>query len=349
MPDPTVTGHTWKFFSRGGLDQVLLDTAEDLLALESLDPKLWVALSCPVRGLELDERTLSLIDSDGDRRIRVPELLAAVRWACARLRDPATLLKGPVDLPLAAIDDARPEGAVLLASARHVLRNLGRPDAASVSVSDTADTAALFQPGALNGDGVVQPAAAADPAARALVEDIVACTGGTPDRSGAAGVTADLVTAFLADCAAFVAWSAAGSAAGVLPLGDGTAAAVAALSAIRPKVDDYFARCRMAAYDPRAEGALNATEAGFTAIAATEMTAAVPTAAAFPLARIAPGRPLQLEAGVNPAWSGALAALRTAAVAPLLGADRFFHSVDQAVHHCCGARPVIDVAKPLPR
>ncbi len=66
------TAHTWSFFRSGGLDQVSLTTSEDLLALDRLDQKLWVALSCPVKGLELDEKTLALIDSDGDGHIRVP-------------------------------------------------------------------------------------------------------------------------------------------------------------------------------------------------------------------------------------------------------------------------------------
>ena len=102
--------HTWNFFRTGGLDQVALTTAEDLLALGQLDQKLWVALSCPVKGLELDEKTLALIDTDGDGRIRVPELLAAVKWAASRLRDPAALLRGDDALPLAAIADATPAG-----------------------------------------------------------------------------------------------------------------------------------------------------------------------------------------------------------------------------------------------
>ncbi|HVY70959.1 MAG TPA: hypothetical protein VHH73_13585, partial [Verrucomicrobiae bacterium] len=43
--------HIWKFFRAGGTDQVRLETAADLRALDDLDPKLWVALSCPTRGL----------------------------------------------------------------------------------------------------------------------------------------------------------------------------------------------------------------------------------------------------------------------------------------------------------
>jgi len=52
--------HIWKFFRAGGFDQVRLDTGADLMALDELDQKLWVALACPATGLEFDARTLAL-------------------------------------------------------------------------------------------------------------------------------------------------------------------------------------------------------------------------------------------------------------------------------------------------
>jgi hypothetical protein len=106
--------HTWNFFRSGGLDQVALTTAADLQALDQLDQKLWVALSCPVKGLELDEKTLALIDVDGDGRIRVPELLTAIKWASAHLKDAGDLLKDADSLPLSAFNDATPEGKAVL-------------------------------------------------------------------------------------------------------------------------------------------------------------------------------------------------------------------------------------------
>src|SRR5580700_4727595 len=129
MSKPGTASHTWKFFRSGGLDQVRLETAEDLRALAELDQKLWVALSCPVKGLELDEKTLALIDSDGDGRIRVQELITAIKWAAARLREPGDLLKGEAALPLAAINDTTPEGQIVLASAKQILASVGRKDA----------------------------------------------------------------------------------------------------------------------------------------------------------------------------------------------------------------------------
>ena len=127
--------HTWKFYRIGGLDQVALETGADLLHLHELDQKLWVALSCPVKGLELDEKTLALIDTDHDGRIRVPELLAAVQWAARHLKDAGELLKGNATLALAAFDEATPEGRIALAAARQILSSLGQPEAASLSLA----------------------------------------------------------------------------------------------------------------------------------------------------------------------------------------------------------------------
>jgi hypothetical protein len=97
-----VSKHVWKFVRTGGLDQVRFETAADFLDLGNLDQKLWVALSGPTRGLHFDERTLALVDADGDGRIRTPELIAAVQWACQHLKDPGVLAQGSAALPLSA-------------------------------------------------------------------------------------------------------------------------------------------------------------------------------------------------------------------------------------------------------
>jgi hypothetical protein len=41
--------HKWRFYRAGGFDQVSLDHGADLLALDQLDQKLWVALACPAK------------------------------------------------------------------------------------------------------------------------------------------------------------------------------------------------------------------------------------------------------------------------------------------------------------
>jgi hypothetical protein len=57
---------------------------------------------------------------------------------------------------------------------------------------------------------------------------------------------------------ALAAWEAGGAAA--KPLGDATEAACAALAAVKEKLDDFFVRCRLAAFDARAEDAMNASD-----------------------------------------------------------------------------------------
>ena len=77
-----------------------LESGQDLTALAQLDQKLWIALSCPVTGLEFDRKTLELIDTDQDGRIRAPEIIAMRRpWAASLLKNPDDLLKGSVELP----------------------------------------------------------------------------------------------------------------------------------------------------------------------------------------------------------------------------------------------------------
>lgn len=314
--------HTWKFFRTGELDQVSLETGADLLALEHLDQKLWVALGCPVKGIELDEKTLALIDTDGDGRIRVPELIAAIKWAAARLKEPGDLLKGSDSLPLEAINDAASEGKVLLASAKQVLANLGKSGATTITVADAADTAKIFSTTPLNGDGVIPPEATQDPEAQALIKDIIACFGGITDRAGSVGVTAEKVETFFTELAAYAAWVGQSSGKEIAVLGEATDAAVAALKAVRPKVEDYFGRCRLAAFDARATSSLNRAEADYLAIAAKDLKITADEVAGFPLARIEAGRPLPLLEGVNPAWAGALATLHQAVVTPIYGAEK---------------------------
>ena len=87
----TNSNHLWSFFRAGGFDQVRLDRGADIANLDKLDQKLWVALACPTNGLEFDTKTLDLIDTDKDGRIRPPEIIAAARWVTTSLKNPDDL------------------------------------------------------------------------------------------------------------------------------------------------------------------------------------------------------------------------------------------------------------------
>jgi hypothetical protein len=312
--------HSWKFFRAGGFDQVNLISGQDLLALDKLDQKLWVALSCPTRGLEFDGKTLDLIDTDHDGRIRAPEIIAAAKWIGGLVRNPDDLLRGSDQVSLDAINDSTDEGKQLLASARQVLTNLGKPNAAIISAADTADTGRIFAQTHFNGDGIVPAEAADDAAVKAVIHDLIVCGGGETDRSGKPGVNQAKVDQFFAEAQAFAEWSAkAESDRTILPLGEATGSALAAVKAVQAKVDDYFARCRLAAFDARAQNALNREEKEYLALAGKDLTITAAAIASLPLARIEANKPLPLKDAVNPAWAAALAKLQAEAVKPIVG------------------------------
>lgn len=314
------TSHTWKFFRAGGFDQVQLDSGADLLALKELDQKLWVALGCPTRGLEFDSRTLDLIDSDTDGHVRANEVLAAIDWAGRLLKNADLLIEGADSLALADIDDSGEEGKQVLASARHILRSLGKPDAAAISLADMADIEKFVAGLEFNGDGVICAGRIADAGLRATVEDIIKCAGSVADLSGEAGVNREIADRFFAEAAAYAAWQAKGEGdAAILLLGEKTTAAAEAFHAVKDKVSDYFTRCQLAAYDARAAVPLSRSAEDYQRLAAQNLSAQSQDVAGFPLATVEAGKPLPLVSGINPAWQGKLDALRERVVKPLLG------------------------------
>jgi hypothetical protein len=323
------TVHRWRFHRIGGLDQVSLTTGADLAHLDELDPKLWVALGCPTHGLELDAKTLEFLDADKDGRVRVPEILAAVRWSALRLAELGSLIPGAPTLPLSAISTSTPEGRALLGAAKQILAAAGKASAAEVTPADVGDLSKVFEKTPLNGDGLVPASAAEDADSRQVILDAIACVGSEADRSGEPGIGAAKLEAFWKELQAYADWWAKAEAtAGVLALGDATPAAHACFAAVRARIDDYFVRCGLAAVDPRAAGWLGRTEAEWTALAARDLSTGTDVSQ-FPLARIEPGRPLPLGEGVNPAWRTALEALRRTVVEPLLGAGTKSLTADQ--------------------
>jgi hypothetical protein len=314
-----VTTRAWKFFRAGGFDQVNLVSGDDLLHLGDLDQKLWVALACPTQGIEFDPRTLELLDSDHDRRIRAPELIAACRWVGSLLHSPDALLTGAAELPLGAIGDGE-EARRLLATAKSVLASLGKATASALSVDDASDAVKVFSQLKFNGDGVVPVESVDDEATRRVVQELIDCLGGEQDRGGKAGMTAAKVERFFKELEAHAAWLAQAEADPALqPFRADTPQAHQVYAAVKSKIDDYFARCRLAAFDPRALPALNRDEKEYQAVAAKDMSLAATELAAFPLSHVEVNRALPLLTGLNPAWVSAIESLSLKVVRPLLG------------------------------
>jgi hypothetical protein len=123
-----------------------------------------------------------------------------------------------------------------------------------VTLADATQADKSFADTTFNGDGVIIEASAPDEPTRHAIRDIAECMGTVPDRSGKPGIDQLKSDGFFAACVAFDAWHRAAEAdrAQVLPLGDATAAASGAVRNVRVRAEDYFRRCRLAAFDPRA-------------------------------------------------------------------------------------------------
>jgi len=314
--------HVWRFFRAGGFDQVRIDSGRDAAALPDLDQKLWVALACPTRGIEFDERTLDLIDADKDGRIRAPEMIDAVKWTAALLKDADSLNGRGDSLALDAIDDAVPLGHDIRASAQAILHMLKKDGATEISLQDALDIEHIYVGTPFNGDGIITLAAAADETIKGALVDMMGCIGSEQDRSRLPGVSQAIVDRFFAEAASFVAWhdEAEASPATLLPLGDATAEAAALVAELGVKIEDFFTRTRLVAFDPRAADALNPPLSAYEALSAGALGAEGDAIAALPLARIGAASPLPLEAGINPAWEERLARFRDLVAAPLVGA-----------------------------
>jgi hypothetical protein len=311
-----MTPYAFRFFRAGDVDQVLLRDGNDLAHLPELDRKLWMALSMPTKGIEFDARTLTILDTDKDGRLRPPEILAAIAWAQRSFKSLDALFAPSDSVPLSNIAD--PD---LLAGARRILASLKKPEAVSVTLADVSDTALVFAGTVFNGDGVIIPDSADGSAVRADIEDILTIVEPTADRSGKLGLDQAHLDAFFTEADAYVAWVKRGEAdlVSTLPTGPATVA-VAALRAVRAKVDDYFTRCRLVGEDGKAATTLNDATSALAALAGLDVSGGSAELKAMPLARVEAGRALPLDASLNPAWMAEIEAVRTEALVPLLGA-----------------------------
>lgn len=97
--------YDWKFAKVGNVARVRIESGEDIRHLGELDKKMWTVLSCPTTGLEISSDSLSLMDADGDGKLRVKEVVATAEWLCATLVNPDSLLEQKDSIALNNIAD----------------------------------------------------------------------------------------------------------------------------------------------------------------------------------------------------------------------------------------------------
>lgn len=303
------------------MDQVSIRTGADIANIGQLDQKLWVALACPTRGIEFDSATLDLIDQDSDGRIRAPELVQACEWAASMVKDPEVLAQGSDVL---ALDSIRPDaeaGQALIDEARRILKLSGKEGADSVTLADVQERLASLNAMPFNGDGILNPATMTEyPQQAALVSRIMDAYGAANGCDGQPGLGRAQLDNFFADVQSIADWHArAQTNTCALPTQEQAMAAAKALNAVQAKVEDFFARTRLVAFDANALEPLSPSKEGYAALSQQVLSQQDAAIAALPIATVVANGDLPLLHGINPAWADAISNLRTTAVLPLLG------------------------------
>ena len=303
--------YKWQFENIGGCSRVKISSGQDIAHLDELDTKMWTVLSCPIKGLEIDEKSLKYMDFDADGKIRVNDVVGVSKWITGVLKNPDLLLEGKDTVSLEAINVETEEGLKLSKAAKQILANLGKEET-NISLTDTADITAIFAKTRFNGDGVITPASSEDADEISAITSAVAKTGGTLDRSGVQGVTAPQIEQFYTDLKAYSDWCAAEVPA---PFGDQTDAVIAAYQALDAKMKDFFMRNKLASFSPDSTLALDVQTSRIEAISAENLSAKNEEIAAYPIARITGKATLDLTAPVNPAWAAQFKVLQGVAIA----------------------------------
>ena len=303
--------YDWKFSTVGGVTRVNIESGQDILHLDELDRKLWTALSCPLKNLEIDEKTMAMLDTNGDGKIHIEEVVAASKWLTSVVNDPELLLKREAFIPFSAFNTSNEEGLHLLETSKQILENLGL-EKDNISIADVSDSLAIFAKTRFNGDGIITENSADDEAIKALIKNVIDAMGSATDRSGDPGINTDHIEAFYQALADYTAWKEAGDADkdNIFPYGDDTAAALAACLAVKDKIEDFFMRCKLASFNADSASVLDVSSAKIGEISGNNLAASTDEIATYPLACVNAEHRLPLGNEVNPAWAVAIANLK---------------------------------------
>ncbi len=304
--------YKWEFENIGGSSRVSITTGEDIAHLHELDPKMWTVLSCPVKGLEIDEKSLNYMDCDADGKLRVNDIICMSRWLTGVLKDPDLILEGKDSIDVGQFNQENPDGLKLYKASKEILSDLWK-DGNVISLADIKDVAAIFAQTRFNGDGIITELSSDEAEDKAAVAAAVASMGGLADRSGAAGVDAPTIEAFYKSLADYKTWQAAAVEA---PFGADTDKVIDLYNALDSKVKDFFMRSKLAAFSPDSTAALDVQTASIQAISAENLTSKGDDIASYPIARVTGKAEIDLTLPVNPAWVSQFNALMALAMEP---------------------------------
>ena len=294
----------------GGVQQLVVSSEADLAAIDALDPARWAATSAPLRDLHCDPAFLAFVDTAGNGRIRVKELLAARDWLFARMKSRKRIEERSDELFLDDLEATTPEGQKLRHAAEHVARELRLPDPSRLTLAEVRAFRAGYAKTLANGDGVVPPTLVPEADVADFARDVMSVVGSAPDASGENGVGETQLSRFLEGGKAFLNWKSRPQVSpDIVPLGEGTELAVAAVKALDAKIEEFFLVCDLLRQEQQAASALRSTDEELKSLRAGGAPGIELYLAQAPLATPNPAGELALSAAVNPAFQAAWTSL----------------------------------------
>lgn len=335
--------HMWTFQRVGGLDQVVFKSADDIIDLPQLDPKLWVALSCPTTGLDFDERTLALLDDDNDGRIRIPDILNAINWIKDKLVSFDNILTSRPTLPLSEINTSTEQGKKLLITARSILANLGKNQAESLTQDDVQQSFKINASKLYNGDLIFPASAQLPTQMQSFIEFAIKTVGAEKDMSGQDGITLDIAKAFASNIKIWQQWQTDISNTQT-PFGADRAEIWKLIQLLKPKIDDYFLRVELAQYAPQAQSSLNVDEKYI--VPNQNGLLSNEALAQLPLSKIDNSLTLDLVNGLNPLWKDKISRFKTLVATSLTNPNQLSQSEWKAIQHSLEGYATLINSKP---
>ena len=315
------------FRRHGRSYHLLIDSSEGLRQAIDLDESLWVATNAPVSMISGDSVLCHLLDSDSSGRITCLEIKRAICWVLDVLASHDGIDAGSDTLLLDAINTESAQGRAARAAAEKILAKADSPNADRLTLAETRLVKAAVAAMPVSEAGVVLPSAADSEEVRQFIVDAIAVTGGAEHPSGDRGLDAERLDKFVQGVRGVLEWQKTldippgSDKSEVMPLGKATVEAFAAMQAVLPKVDLYFAQCQAASLDERLAQRINSGQSDLANLDTSDLAAIKQTLASAPLAKLSSAEQLNLEGEVNPHYSGKLAEFRRKVVGLVLGED----------------------------
>lgn len=335
--------HMWTFQRVGGLDQVVIKSTDDIINLPNLDPKLWVALSCPTTGLDFDERTLALLDVDQDGRIRIPDILDAINWIKDKILSFDNILQACEILPLSQINTSTEQGQKLLVTAHSILANLNQSQRDYLTQDDVQQSIKINANKLYNGDLIFPVSAQLSSEMQTFIQSAINIIGAEKDMSGQNGINLAIATTFVDNLKTWYQWQNNISNTQT-PFGENSSEIWKLVQILKPKIDDYFLRVELAQYAPQAQTALNVDE---KYIVPTENGLLSDEALAqLPLSKIDTENTLDLVNGLNPLWKSKITTFKTLVASALANPNQLTQPEWQNIQNSLDAYTTLISSKP---